>query len=58
MKTLVLVLTITVTLQAQQAKAIELLRPFWIAIEKRHPSKYSCCDKKGEREKKTMLVYL
>ena len=41
---------------SQQAKAIKLLRPFCIAIEKRHPSKYSCCDKNGEREKKTMFV--
>ena len=43
---------------SHQAKAIELLRPFCFAIEKRHPSKYSLWQKRREREKKTMLVYL
>ena len=45
-------------LEPQQAKAIEPLNPFCFAIEKRNLSKYSSAlTKKGEREKKTMLVY-
>ena len=45
-------------LQPQQAKAIEPLNAFCFAIEKRNLSKYSSAlTKKGEREKKTMLVY-
>ena len=45
-------------LYSQQAKAIEPLNAFCFAIEKRNLSKYSCAlTKKGEREKKTMLVY-
>ena len=44
--------------QTQQAKAIEPLNAFCFAIEKRNLSKYSSAlTKKGEREKKTMLVY-
>ena len=44
--------------EPHQAKAIEPLNPFCFAIEKRHPSKYSLWQKRREREKKTMLVYL
>ena len=42
----------------QVTKGAEPLNPFSFAIEKRNPSKYSSTvTKKGEREKKTMLVY-
>ena len=46
------------TLSSQVTKGAEPLNPFSFAIEKRNPSKYSSTvTKKGEREKKTMLVY-